>query len=121
MTNQGRGRIINIASAAGKTGSATEAHYVASKHAVIGLTKVLAIELARDNILVNAICPGYIQTPMIQQIIKELAIMENKTEEQVVKDFLKTIPVGGWGLPKTSLKWQLSWLQTTPVMLMANP
>jgi len=104
MTNQRRGRIINIASAAGKTGSATEAHYVASKHAVIGLTKVLAIELARDNILVNAICPGYIQTPMIQQIIKELAVMESKTEEQVVKDFLKTIPIGRMGTPEDVAK-----------------
>jgi meso-butanediol dehydrogenase/(S,S)-butanediol dehydrogenase/diacetyl reductase len=104
MTKQRGGRIINIASAAGKTGAASEAHYVASKHAVIGLTKVLAIEFAKDNIRVNSICPGYIQTPMIEQIIKELAVMENKTEDQVVKDILATIPVGRMGTPEDVAK-----------------
>lgn len=58
------GRIINIASQAGKNGYRMMGQYVASKHAVLGLTKVMAIELARDNILVNAVCPGIVETQM---------------------------------------------------------
>jgi meso-butanediol dehydrogenase/(S,S)-butanediol dehydrogenase/diacetyl reductase len=100
MILRGRGRIINIASDAGKTGHATEAHYVASKHAVIGLTKVLAIELAKDNILVNAICPGYADTPMLRQIFGELARIQNKTEQQVIDEITASIPVGRLGTPE---------------------
>jgi len=100
MIRRGGGRIINIASDAGKTGHATEAHYVASKHAVIGLTKVLAIELARENIRVNAICPGYVDTPMLRQIFGELATIESRTEEDVIKSILDTIPVRRLGTPE---------------------
>ena len=100
MRRQQRGRIINIASDAGKTGHATEAHYVASKHAVIGLTKVLAIELAKDNILVNAICPGYADTPMLRQIFAELARIQNKTEQQVIDEIVASIPAGRLGTPE---------------------
>jgi meso-butanediol dehydrogenase/(S,S)-butanediol dehydrogenase/diacetyl reductase len=100
MMRRGGGRIINIASDAGKTGHTTEAHYVASKHAVIGLTKVLAIELAKYKIRVNAICPGYVDTPMLRQIFGELATIERKTEEEVIKSILETIPVGRLGTPE---------------------
>jgi meso-butanediol dehydrogenase/(S,S)-butanediol dehydrogenase/diacetyl reductase len=100
MMRRGGGRIINIASDAGKTGHATEAHYVASKHAVIGLTKVLAIELAKYNIRVNAICPGYVDTPMLRQIFGELATIEKRTEEEVIKSIIETIPVGRLGTPE---------------------
>lgn len=100
MARRGRGRIINIASDAGKTGHATEAHYVASKHAVIGLTKVLAIELAKDNIRVNAICPGYADTPMLRQVFGELARIEKKTEQQVIDAIVACIPVGRLGTPE---------------------
>jgi meso-butanediol dehydrogenase/(S,S)-butanediol dehydrogenase/diacetyl reductase len=100
MIKRGGGRIINIASDAGKTGHATEAHYVASKHAVIGLTKVLAIELAKENIRVNAICPGWADTPMLRQVFKELAVIEKKTEEQVINEVVRQIPVGRLGTPE---------------------
>jgi len=100
MTRRGGGRIINIASDAGKTGHATEAHYVASKHAVIGLTKVLAIELAKQNIRVNAICPGYIDTPMLRKIFGELASIEGKSEKEIIDRINATIPVGRIGTPK---------------------
>jgi meso-butanediol dehydrogenase/(S,S)-butanediol dehydrogenase/diacetyl reductase len=104
MVKRGGGRIINIASDAGKTGHATEAHYVASKHAVIGLTKVLAIELAKQNIRVNAICPGYIDTPMLRQIFGELAAIEKKTEEQIIKEITAGIPAGRMGTPEDIAK-----------------
>lgn len=100
MVARGGGRIINIASDAGKTGHATEAHYAASKHAVIGLTKVLALELAKYNIRVNAICPGYADTPMLRQVFSELAKIEGKSEEQVIREIIATIPVGRIGTPE---------------------
>jgi len=100
MISRGGGKIINIASDAGKTGHATEAHYAASKHAVIGLTKVLALELAQYNIRVNAICPGYADTPMLRRIFSELAKIENKSEDQVIKEIIATIPVGRLGTPE---------------------
>ena len=63
---QGGGRIINIASAHGLVGSAEKAAYVAAKHGIVGLTKVVAIELAESAITVNAICPGWVLTPLVQ-------------------------------------------------------
>jgi meso-butanediol dehydrogenase/(S,S)-butanediol dehydrogenase/diacetyl reductase len=104
MINRGGGRIINIASDAGKTGHPTEAHYVASKHSVIGLTKVLALELARDNLRVNAICPGYADTPMLRKIFGELARIQGKTQDEVVREIIATIPVGRLGTPEDIAK-----------------
>src|SRR3954447_12815841 len=63
------GRIINIASAHGLVASAEKAAYVAAKHGIIGLTKVVAIEAANDGITCNAICPGWVLTPLVQQQI----------------------------------------------------
>ncbi len=99
MIKRGGGKIINIASDAGKTGHATEAHYVASKHAVMGLTKVLAIELAKQNIRANAICPGYIDTPMLHKIFGELAAIEGRSEKEIIDGISATIPVGRIGTP----------------------
>lgn len=63
------GTIINTASIAGKIGAVGLGHYCASKHAVVGLTKSLALELAEDDVTVNAICPGIVETPMWEQIL----------------------------------------------------
>jgi NAD(P)-dependent dehydrogenase (short-subunit alcohol dehydrogenase family) len=70
MLSQGGGAIVNTASIAGLIGLATSGHYVAAKHGVVGLTKTAAIEYAKDGIRVNCVNPGYITTPMTEEIVK---------------------------------------------------
>jgi 3-hydroxybutyrate dehydrogenase len=73
MQQRNWGRIINIASAHGLVASATKAAYVAAKHGVVGLTKVVALENARTGITCNAICPGWVLTPLVQKQIDDWA------------------------------------------------
>src|SRR5438874_2325852 len=81
MRNKNRGRIINIASTAGKQGVVLGAPYSASKHGVVGFTKALGNELAPTGITVNAVCPGYVETPMAQGIRQRYAVAYETTEE----------------------------------------
>ena len=76
MKKRGWGRIINIASAHGLVASATKSAYVAAKHGVMGLTKVIALENAGQGITCNAICPGWVLTPLVQKQIDDLAAKE---------------------------------------------
>jgi 3-hydroxybutyrate dehydrogenase len=82
------GRIINIASAHGLVASPFKSAYVAAKHGILGLTKTVALETAEYGITVNAICPGYVLTPLVQKQIPETAKARGLTEEQVIKDVL---------------------------------
>lgn len=82
------GRIINIASAHALVASPYKSAYVAAKHGILGLTKTVALETAEHGITVNAICPGYVLTPLVQKQIPETAKARNLTEEQVVRDVL---------------------------------
>ncbi len=82
MKKQGGGKIINLASIAGKSGSAGLAHYCASKFAVVGFTNALAKELARDNITVNAICPGIVWTQMWVHLSKAFRRPEHKSDAE---------------------------------------
>ncbi|GAB4397158.1 MAG: 3-hydroxybutyrate dehydrogenase [Microscillaceae bacterium] len=98
------GRIINITSAHGLRASEFKSAYVTSKHGVTGLTKVLALEGAPFNITCNAICPGYVRTPLVEGQIADQAKAHNMTEEEVVekvmlkkqaiKNFVKVETIG---------------------------
>ncbi len=95
MRARGWGRIINIASALGLVGAARASAYTASKHGVIGLTRSAALEFAEAGITVNAICPGYSMTPLIEHEIRETARLNGLDEDQVRHRFLdQTQPTG---------------------------
>lgn len=82
------GRIINIASAHGLVASAYKSAYVAAKHGMVGLTKVTALEGAEYGVTANAICPGYVWTPLVAKQIPDQARAHNLSEEEVVKKVL---------------------------------
>ncbi|MEJ2117790.1 MAG: 3-hydroxybutyrate dehydrogenase [Alphaproteobacteria bacterium] len=82
------GRIVNIASAHGLVASVQKAAYVAAKHGVLGLTKTVALEVAQMGITVNAICPGYVLTPLVEKQIPDQAKTRGITEEEVKRDVL---------------------------------
>ena len=82
------GRIINIASAHGLVASGEKAAYVAAKHGIVGLTKVVAVEAANDGITCNAICPGWVLTPLVQQQIDARAKASGKTPEQAKNELV---------------------------------
>jgi 3-hydroxybutyrate dehydrogenase len=88
MREHGWGRIINIASAHGLVASPFKSAYVAAKHGLVGLTKVTALETAEDGITCNAICPGYVFTPLVEAQIEAQAKTHNIPREQVVRDVL---------------------------------
>jgi 3-hydroxybutyrate dehydrogenase len=82
------GRIINIASAHALVASPFKSAYVAAKHGIAGLTKTVALEVAAQGITMNAICPGYVWTPLVEKQIPDTAKARGLTEEQVVNDVL---------------------------------
>jgi 3-hydroxybutyrate dehydrogenase len=88
MQANGFGRIINIASAHGLVASKTKAAYVAAKHGLLGLTKVVALENAERNITCNAICPGWVLTPMVQKQIEDKAAAEGISIDQAKNNLL---------------------------------
>ncbi|MEB4613750.1 SDR family NAD(P)-dependent oxidoreductase [Leucobacter sp. M11] len=94
------GRIVNIASTAGKQGIALATPYSASKHGVIGFTKSLGKELATRGITVNAVCPGYVETPMAVQVRQGHAEYWNRTEEEILETFNAKIPLGRYSTPE---------------------
>ncbi|MCB1651830.1 MAG: 3-hydroxybutyrate dehydrogenase [Alphaproteobacteria bacterium] len=88
MKKQGWGRIVQIASAHGLVASPYKSAYVTAKHGILGLTKTIALETAEDNITINAICPGYVKTPLVEGQIADTAKARGITEEEVVNDVL---------------------------------
>jgi 3-hydroxybutyrate dehydrogenase len=90
MVDRGFGRIVNVASAHGLVASPFKSAYVAAKHGVVGLTKTVALEAARAGVTCNAICPGYVWTPLVEKQIADQARAHNLTPEQVITDVLLT-------------------------------
>lgn len=105
MRAAGWGRVINVASAHGLTASPYKSAYVAAKHGVVGMTKVVALETAREPITANAICPGYVLTPLVEAQIPDTAKKYGMSEEEVTqkvilerqpsKEFATTEQLGG--------------------------
>ncbi|KOG67595.1 3-oxoacyl-ACP reductase FabG [Streptomyces sp. NRRL WC-3725] len=94
------GRIINVASTAGKQGVVLGAPYSASKHGVVGFTKALGNELAPTGITVNAVCPGYVETPMAQRVRAGYAAAYDTSEEAILEKFQAKIPLGRYSTPE---------------------
>ncbi|CUR75415.1 3-hydroxybutyrate dehydrogenase [Achromobacter xylosoxidans] len=88
MKKQGFGRIINIASAHGLVASANKSAYVAAKHGVVGFTKVTALETAGQGITANAICPGWVRTPLVEKQISALAEKNGVDQETAARELL---------------------------------
>ena len=88
MRKRNWGRIINIASAHGLVASVEKSAYVAAKHGVIGLTKVVALETATTGITCNAICPGWVLTPLVEKQIRDRAAREKIPVEQANRELL---------------------------------
>ena len=91
MKKQQWGRIINMASINGLVGFAGKAGYNSAKHGLLGLTKVAALEGAQDNITVNALCPGYVDTPLVRNQLKDIAKSRNMSEEDVLENVILSL------------------------------
>ncbi|AKR55821.1 D-beta-hydroxybutyrate dehydrogenase [Devosia sp. H5989] len=101
MVERGWGRIINIASAHGLRASPFKSAYVATKHGVVGLTKTVALELAEKGVTANAICPGYVWTPLVARQVADQARIHGLSEEQVVREiFLGPQPTKAFVQPE---------------------
>ncbi|NDV99255.1 3-hydroxybutyrate dehydrogenase [Salipiger sp. PrR002] len=105
MRKAGWGRVVNIASAHGLTASPFKSAYVSAKHGIVGMTKTVALETAKEPITCNAICPGYVKTPLVEAQIPDTAAKYNMSEEEVIekvilerqpsKEFATTAQIGG--------------------------
>ena len=90
MRKRGWGRIVNIASAHGLTASPYKAAYIAAKHGVVGMSKTVALETAEEAITCNAICPGYVLTPLVEAQIPDTMREYGMTRDEVVKNVMLT-------------------------------
>ncbi|MEM0936068.1 MAG: 3-hydroxybutyrate dehydrogenase [Pseudomonadota bacterium] len=88
MRAAGWGRIVNIASAHGLTASPYKSAYVAAKHGVVGMTKVVALETAREPITANAVCPGYVLTPIVEKQLPDTMAKYDMSREEVIEKVL---------------------------------
>ncbi|MBR0750614.1 SDR family NAD(P)-dependent oxidoreductase [Bradyrhizobium jicamae] len=93
MAKRGRGRVINVASTAGLTGYAYVSAYVAAKHGVVGLTRSLALEYARRGVTVNAVCPGYTDTPLVAEAAANIVAKTGRSEDEAKAALAKVNPM----------------------------
>ena len=90
MVERGWGRVVNVASVASRIGARYISAYTASKHAVLGFTRAVATEVAGTGVTVNALCPGYVDTPMTRASIENIVKQTGRTEEEALAAILKT-------------------------------
>jgi 3-hydroxybutyrate dehydrogenase len=101
MRARGYGRIVNVASVHGLVGSVHKAAYVAAKHGLVGLTKVVGLETAGSGVTCNAICPGWVLTPLVQKQIDDLAQLRGLSQEEASKELLQEKqPSGTFATPE---------------------
>ena len=94
MLEQGWGRIVNVASIAGLRGSPYTTAYTASKHALVGLTRSLALETIKKGVTVNAVCPGYVDTPMTDRTVENITQVTGRSAEEARAEIEKLGPQG---------------------------
>jgi NAD(P)-dependent dehydrogenase (short-subunit alcohol dehydrogenase family) len=94
MLAAGWGRIVNIASTAGQRGYPYVAAYTAAKHGVVGLTRALALEVAKKGITVNAVCPGYTETDLLRESIANVVVKTGRSSDQARAQFAAGNPQG---------------------------
>jgi len=94
MKDRAKGSIINMASTAGKWGSRNQSAYNVSKHALVGLTRCVALEVAASGVRVNAICPGFVQTDMVEDLKRGYAQVAGVDIEGIIQATLSRIPIG---------------------------
>lgn len=92
MLAAGTGRIVNIASTAALTGYAYVSAYCAAKHGVVGLTRALALEFARKGVTVNAVCPGYTDTDIVERSIEDIVAATGRTRDEALAELVKVNP-----------------------------
>lgn len=100
MLDRKHGHVINIASTSGKQGIAAGSAYSASKHGVVGFSKSVGFELARSGITVNAVCPGFVETPLAEHVREFFAQQRGTTEQEVLDSFNARIPLGRYTTPE---------------------
>jgi NAD(P)-dependent dehydrogenase (short-subunit alcohol dehydrogenase family) len=94
MRERGWGRIVNVASTAAKYGSVNQSPYNATKHALLGLTRCLALETAADGITVNALCPGFVDTDMLRHAVSDWAAATDTPPDELIDGLVARVPIG---------------------------
>jgi NAD(P)-dependent dehydrogenase (short-subunit alcohol dehydrogenase family) len=100
MVERGQGRIVNVASTAGERGYAYVSAYCAGKHALVGLTRALALELAATSVTVNAVCPGYTETPLLERAVEAIVTTTRRDADAARRALVRDNPMGRFVRPE---------------------